>query len=97
MPKLTAKGLKWLKGFHLLAVACWVGGGVSLMLLYFIKDGVSDGGVLYGILKGWTVEKCAQFGWATGALAATSHYDYGMAADEKQVWDLWKGNARVQR
>ena len=49
MPKLTAKGLKWLKGFHLLAVACWVGGGVSLMLLYFIKDGVSDGGVLYGI------------------------------------------------
>ncbi len=57
----------------------------------------SVGGVLYGILQGWDVEKCAQFGWATGALAATSLYDYGMAADEKQVWDLWKGNARVQR
>ena len=57
----------------------------------------SVGGVLYGILQGWDVEKCAQFGWATGALAATSLYDYGMPADEKQVWDMWKGNARVQR
>lgn len=57
----------------------------------------SVGGVLYGIIKGWNVEQCAQFGWATGALAATSLYDYGAPADEKQVWDLWKGNARVQR
>ena len=57
----------------------------------------SVGGVLYGIIKGWDVERCAQFGWATGALAATSVYDYGAPADEKQVWDLWKGNARVQR
>lgn len=57
----------------------------------------SVGGVLYGIIKGWSVEKCAQFGWATGALAATSLYDYASPADEKQVWDLWKGNARVQR
>ncbi|QLQ15621.1 MAG: sugar kinase [Micropruina sp.] len=57
----------------------------------------SVGGVLYGIIKGWNVEQCAQFGWATGALAATSLLDYGAPADEKQVWDLWKGNARVQR
>jgi len=57
----------------------------------------SVGGVLYGILKGWGVEQCAQFGWATGALAATSVNDYAAPADEKQVWDLWKGNARVQR
>jgi len=57
----------------------------------------SVGGVLYGILQGWDVERCAQFGWATGALAATSIYDYGAPADEKQVWDLWAGNARVQR
>lgn len=57
----------------------------------------SVGGVLYGILKGWNVEQCAQFGWATGALAATSLLDYGAPADEKQVWDMWKGNARVQR
>jgi hypothetical protein len=49
MRKLKAKGLKWLKGFHMIAVSCWVGGGVALILLYFLKDGVSDGGVLYGI------------------------------------------------
>ena len=57
----------------------------------------SVGGVLYGILQGWNVEQCAQFGWATGALAATSFSDHAAPADEKQVWDLWKGNARVQR
>jgi len=49
MPKLNQKGLKWLKGFHLIAVSCWVGGAVSLILLYFLKSNVRDGGVLYGI------------------------------------------------
>ncbi len=57
----------------------------------------SIGGVLYGILKGWPPEKCMQFGWATGALAATSIYDYGAPADEDQVWSIWSGNARVKR
>ena len=57
----------------------------------------SVGGVLYGILKGWEVARCAQFGWATGALAATSLNDYGAPADESQVWSIWEGNARVQR
>ncbi len=49
MLKLKAKGLKWLKSFHLLAVCCWVGGAVSLIMLYFIKNGVTNGGVLHGI------------------------------------------------
>lgn len=49
MLKLKKKGLKWLKGFHMLAVACWIGGAVSLVLLYFLKGDVDDGGVLYGI------------------------------------------------
>ena len=53
--------------------------------------------MLYGILQGWPAEKCMQFGWATGALAATSVNDYGAPADEDQVWTIWKGNARVQR
>ena len=35
MQKLKANGLKWLKGFHLIAVSCWVGGAVTLILLYF--------------------------------------------------------------
>ncbi len=42
MKKLTAKGLKWLKGFHLIAAACWIGGAVSLLALYFLKDGAEQ-------------------------------------------------------
>ena len=51
MKTLSAKGVKWLKGFHLIAVASWIGGAVSLLALYFLKIGVEDGGVLYGINK----------------------------------------------
>lgn len=43
------KGLRWLKGFHLIAVCCWIGGAVALLLMYFLKEGVTDAGVLYGI------------------------------------------------
>lgn len=49
MKKLNTNGLRWLKVFHLIAAACWVGGVVALMLLYFLKKGITDGGVLYGI------------------------------------------------
>ena len=55
------------------------------------------GGLLYGVLNGWNGEKCLQFGWASGVLAASSLNDYAEPADEKQVWDIYKGNARVQR
>ena len=55
------------------------------------------GGLLYGVLQGWETEKCAQFGWASGALAATFLTDYGQPADEDQVWSIWEGNARVKR
>jgi NAD(P)-dependent dehydrogenase (short-subunit alcohol dehydrogenase family) len=41
--------------------------------------------------------KCAQFGWASGALAATMLTDYAQPADEDQLWSIWKGNARVKR
>ena len=59
-------------------------------------DGFS-GGLLYGVLKGFAPEQCMQFGWATGVLAASSLNDYAEPADEKQVMDVYKGNARVQR
>ena len=49
MLKLGAKGLRWLKGFHLIAVSCWIGGAVALLLLYFLKEDAGDGGVLFGI------------------------------------------------
>ena len=59
-------------------------------------DGFS-GGLLYGVLAGWEPEKWLQFGWASGVLAASSLNDYAEPADEKQVWDIYAGNARVQR
>ena len=59
-------------------------------------DGFS-GGLLYGVYMGWEPEKWLQFGWASGVLAASSLNDYAEPADEKQVWDIYKGNARVQR
>lgn len=49
MIRLSAKGLRWLKGLHLLAASCWIGGALSLITLYFLKSGVDDGGVLYGV------------------------------------------------
>jgi len=55
------------------------------------------GGMLYGILKGWSPEKWVRFGWATGALATTMLTDYAQPADEEQVWSIWEGNARVKR
>ena len=55
------------------------------------------GGLLYGILKGWDVKKCTQFGWASGALADTMLTDYAQPADEEQLWSIWKGTARVKR
>ena len=59
-------------------------------------DGFS-GGMLYGLISGWEPKKWLQFGWASGVLAASSLNDYAEPADEKQVWDIYKGNARVQR
>jgi len=55
------------------------------------------GGLLYGILRGWEPEKWIRFAWASGALATTFLTDYAQPIDEKMVWDIWEGNARVQR
>ncbi len=55
------------------------------------------GGMLYGILKNWQPNKWIQFGWASGAMAATFETDYAQPADEEMVWSIWEGNARVKR
>ena len=55
------------------------------------------GGLLYGILQGWDLERCAEFGWASGALAASLLTDYVTPSDEQQIWSIWNGNARVLR
>jgi 2-dehydro-3-deoxygluconokinase len=55
------------------------------------------GGLLYGILTCRTPEKATQLGWASGALATTTLEDYATPADEKMLWSIVEGNARVQR
>ncbi len=55
------------------------------------------GGMLYGILRGWEPYQWIQFGWATGAMAATVADDYATPMSEDQVWDIYRGNARVKR
>ena len=64
------------------------------------RIGGGDGfmaGFLYGIVKGYDAGKCTALGWAGGAMAAGSLNDYAEPADEKQLMDIYKGNARVQR
>ena len=55
------------------------------------------GGLLYGILKGYEPEDLLRLGWAAGALAVSGLKDYAEPADEKQLRDIYDGNARVQR
>ena len=55
------------------------------------------GGLLYGVIQGWSPEDCLHFGWATGVLATTSLMDYAQPLNEDQVWSIWAGNARVKR
>jgi len=55
------------------------------------------GGLLYGILKGFSPSDCTSFAWASGALATTVLEDYATPADENMIWSIYQGNARVQR
>jgi 2-dehydro-3-deoxygluconokinase len=55
------------------------------------------GGLLYGLIRGFSHEDSMHFGWATGAMAVSVLEDYAVAADEDQVWSIYAGNARVKR
>ena len=55
------------------------------------------GGLLYALIRGWDAQRCLEFGWPSGALATTFLTDYAQPADEEQIWNVWKGNARVKR
>jgi uncharacterized membrane protein len=93
MVKPKSQQLKWLKCFHLIAVSCWVGGAVSLMLLYFLKSGVTDGGVLYGINQSiHHVDKIVvvipgAFGCLVTGLIYSSFSNWGFF---KQTWLIFK-------
>ena len=90
---LKSTGLKWLKSFHLVAVSCWVGGAVSLILLYFLKGGVTDGGVLYGINQSiHHVDKLVvvipgAFGCLVTGVLYSSFSNWGFF---KHPWMIWK-------
>ncbi len=55
------------------------------------------GGLLYGLLKGFSLENCAHFAWASGAYVTTVVEDFGLPADEEVIWSIYEGNARVKR
>ncbi|MCL2078331.1 MAG: PfkB family carbohydrate kinase [Oscillospiraceae bacterium] len=55
------------------------------------------GGLLYGILSGMKPEDATRFAWGSGALATTVLEDYASPPDEKMVWSIFEGNARVSR
>ena len=48
MKKLSAKGQKWLKGFHIFFACMWVGAAVCLNMIIFFMT-ATDGMQLYGI------------------------------------------------
>lgn len=69
-------------------------------ILVYDRIGGGDGfvgGLLYGLISGFEPEKVVQFAWATGALAASVKEDYATPVDEAQVWNIYQGNARVER
>lgn len=64
------------------------------------RIGGGDGfvaGLLYGLIRGWEIPRCAQFGWASGAYATTVSTDYAEPMNEKQIWSIYEGDARVKR
>ena len=93
MATLNANGMKWLKGFHLIAVSCWIGGALSLLLLYFLKQGVTDGGVLYGINQSihhvdmWVIVLPGAFGSLLTGLFYSSFTKWGFF---KHPWITFK-------
>ncbi len=48
MKKMSNRGQRWLKGFHVFFSSCWVGAAVCLTTMMFFKK-ADDGMQLYGI------------------------------------------------
>lgn len=49
MKKIEKNGLKCLKGFHMIAVSCWIGGSVALVLQFLLKGDIGDGAEISGL------------------------------------------------
>ena len=48
MPKMSARGQKWLKSIHVIFACLWVGGAMALTVMNFAMK-AGDGMELYGI------------------------------------------------
>ena len=69
MRKLTIKETAWLKIFHLLFVAAWIGGQMSLTLLQIIKYRLALPEHIYGILASINeIDDYVVIGGAVGCL-----------------------------
>jgi 2-dehydro-3-deoxygluconokinase len=55
------------------------------------------GGLLYGLLKGYSLTESLQLAWASGAYVVTLLDDFGLPLNEEQLWRIYEGNARVKR
>jgi 2-dehydro-3-deoxygluconokinase len=55
------------------------------------------GGLLYGLLNGRDLQTCNSLAWACGAMAVTVDTDYARPESEMQLYNIYKGNARVVR
>ena len=55
------------------------------------------GGLLYGLNRGWDIEKSTQFGWSAGVLAVSHRYDYILPTHEDDLWRIWEKNTRIKR
>jgi uncharacterized membrane protein len=49
MIKLSLKGRAWLKGLHIFLVCAWIGAGISMLLLGFAKQQITNGDELYAV------------------------------------------------
>ena len=54
MLRFKQTGLRWLKFFHLIAVCCWLGGAVSLLVISLLMDSADNSDILYGIISAGT-------------------------------------------
>lgn len=64
------------------------------------RIGGGDGyvaGLLYGLSTGMSITDACHFGWANGAYTTTMLTDYSQPMSEEDIWNVWKGNARVRR
>jgi len=56
-----------------------------------------SGGLLYAILSGKPEEDWVKLAWATGTMAVSVADDFVLPASEKEIWNIWEGNARIIR